>query len=401
MLQLLNDHLCQILPSVSSNTLTALETEAGSLSDPNEWVMEGYSPRRDRTTPVHLPPPLKLGQELVIGEEIPVSSPVAVAGNLLLAEGSLALYALTREGQKRWSSPLPGAFLSPAVAGDTVFVRAESGEEGYIGALQTASGEKIWQFEFPQIGSSYSNLGGHVTSPVVVNGLVLVGAGQAFYALDAGTGQVVWVFYMEEPVSSSAAVSDETVFFTDFEQLYAVDRTTGAEQWRFEPGGESIARLFAPVVNGEQVITSSGDTVYALNTSTGQLLWQWQTSLGNLIPAGAKGQQVYVKSVEQLYALDGATGTELWSFQGVNFVSLPAITAEHLYIVTRAGGKGQLRALNRSNGQELWQVEDKRLSNTAPVIANGQLYVRTVDGRLLIYEAEEVEGLSWQTLELH
>jgi outer membrane protein assembly factor BamB len=225
-----------------------------------------------------------------------------------------------------------------------------------------------------------------------------VGASQSFYALKAETGQVVWSFPTLDPVSSSAAVAGEIVFFTDFGQLYAVDLKAGTERWQFAPQDESLARLFAPVVNGEQLITSSGSTVYALSAQTGQLLWQREIPSGNLIPAGASGEQVYVKTTDQLYTLDRASGAVLWSFEATNFVSLPAITEEHLYVVTRAGGQAQLRALDRSNGQEIWQIVDERLSNTAPVIANGQVYVRTVDGRVLIYEAEKVERLSWRRI---
>ena len=323
-----------------------------------------------------------------IGAETLVGSPVIVAGDLLLAEGNHYLYALTPEGQERWSVELPGSFLSPAVAGDAVFIRAEAGEEGYLMAFRLDTGEKIWQFKFPQVGSSYGNMGGHVTSPVVVDGLVLVGAGQFFYAVKVETGQVTWSFPTYDPVSSSAAVAGETVFFTDFGQLYAVDLKTGTERWQFAPGDGSMARLFAPAVNGEQLITSSGATVYALDVQSGQRLWQREIPSGNLIPAGASGEQVYVKATQQLYALDRATGAELWSFEVANFVSLPAITEEYLYVVTRAGGQAQLRALDRSNGQEIWQVEEKQLSNTAPIIANGQIYVQTVDGRVLVYETE-------------
>ena len=87
----------------------------------------------------------------------------------------------------------------------------------------------------------------------------------------------------------------------------------------------------------------------------------------------------------EVAALDRATGEVDWSYQVMDFISLPALTGEQLYVVTRVGGKSQLRALNLADGQEIWQVENMRLSNAAPVVAGGQVYVRTVDGSVLSY----------------
>lgn len=373
--------------SAANKALAASEAPHTSVSRSGEWVMEGYSPQRDRATGELVLPPLKMAQAFAIGGETQVGSPVAVAGEVLLVEGNHRLHAwgLDRRGE-RWSVELPGSFVSPAAAGQRIFVRAESGEEGYIIALQAGSGEKLWQYKFPLVGSNYGNIGGHVTSPVVVEGLVLVGASQFFRALDAESGQEVWAFNAGEPITSSAAVAGERVFFTDFKRLHALDLKTGTEQWQFTPETEGVSLLFAPVVSADLVITTSVDTVYALDRRSGQLLWERKLAEEALIPAGASGEQVYVKAIKRLYALDRTTGAELWSFQATNFVSLPAITQEHVYVVTRAGGGAQLRALSRGDGEASWQIEDGRLSNAAPVVAGGRVYVRTVDGQVLAYE---------------
>jgi outer membrane protein assembly factor BamB len=373
--------------SGANEALVASEAPNSSVSRSGEWVMEGYSPRRDRATREAVLPPLEMAGAFAIGGETPVGSPVAVVGDLLLVEGNHRLHALDLDRQgERWSVDLPGSFVSPAAAGQRIFVRAESGEEGYIIALQADSGQKLWQYQFPLVGSNYGNIGGHVTSPVVVEGLVLVGASQFFRALDAESGQEVWAFNAGEPITSSAAVVDEDVFFTDFKQLHALDLKSGAERWQFAPETEAVTLLFAPVVSGELVITTSVDTVYALDRHSGQLVWERKLAEETLIPAGASGEQVFVKAVKQLYALDRASGVELWSFQAPNFVSLPAITPAHVYVITRERGGAQLRALNREDGEVIWQVEEERLSNAAPVVAGGRVYVCTVDGQVLAYE---------------
>ncbi len=346
--------------------------------------MEGYSLQRDRAIQEELQPPLKIQKVLSIGGDTQRTSPVGVARGLLFVEGTRKLHALSlNNGKERWFFDLPGSFFSPAIAGSRVFVRAESGDVGYVLSLDAASGLKLWQFKFPRVGSAYDNLGGHVTSPVVAQGLVLVGASRSLYALDAETGRRVWTFEAQAPVASSAAVGGDTVYFADFTRLYAVDLKTGEKRWDFEHG--TVTLFFAPVIAGDEVIITSYDTAYALNRHTGELLWTRTIESEGIIPSAASGDHVYVKSVNRLYALDQATGEIVWSYGVGDFVSLPAVAGEQIYVVTRAGGSGQLRALRKSDGQEIWSAEEERLAPTAPVIAGGRVYVRTVDGDVLVF----------------
>jgi outer membrane protein assembly factor BamB len=366
------------------NTEAGNQLLANSVSLSGEWVIEGYSPQRTRATVDTSYPPLTMNQEYMVGGETRYGSPVGIARNLVYMEGERKLHALTMDqGIETWAYELPGSFVSPTIAGGTVFVRAESGDEGYVVALTAESGLKEWQFKFPAVGSSEGNLGGHVTSPVVADGLVLVGAGRSLLALDASTGRQVWAFNTNEPISSSATVADKIVYFVDFETLYAVDLQTGAEQWQFPQ--EALSVIFAPVVTGDTIVTADGDTVHLLDRHTGQMIWRKQIENTRLVPAGAAGDQIYVKSTNTLYALDPVTGDEVWSFHTTDFISLPAITSEVIYIVTRAGGTGQLRAVSLTSGEEVWQTENARFSNAAPIVARGQVFVRTVDGSLLVF----------------
>ena len=383
--------LVLVLSSCAGGSPAAVSSQPAEpvdlVSDPvhqGEWAMEGYNPQRTRATSDQTSPPLHLDYEFKVGGETQFGSPVGIAGGLLFVEGWRKLHALPVEGgEETWFFDLPGSFLSPAIAGNQVFVRAESGEQGYIFALTADSGLKSWQFKFPRVGSTGGNFGGHATSPVVVDGLVLVGASRTFHALDAESGEQVWTFNTEEPVTSSASIAEETVYFVDFTNLYAIDLKTGTERWRFIQNGLGV--LFAPIVIGEHLVTAGQDTVHLLDRANGEEVWQKTITDERLIPAGATEDQIFVKSTNRLYALDRLTGEELWSFEVLDFVSLPAITADLIYVITRTGGTSQLRAIDLIDGQEIWREDNARLANAAPVVAQGRVYVRTVDGRVLAY----------------
>ena len=52
-----------------------------------------------------------------------------------------------------------------------------------------------------------------------------------------------------------------------------------------------------------------------------------------LIPGAVSGSRVFVKSVSSLYALDLASGKELWRVDDRNFISLPAVTSNQVFVV--------------------------------------------------------------------
>lgn len=369
-------------------TLTACARTGASSSSPvdlaAEWPMEGYGPARNRGVDEALSIPLSTLDEYPLADSVAHASPVAIAQGLIFADSDRKLHALAvGSGDEQWQINLAGSFLSPAVAAGTVFVRVESGADGSVVALKADSGAKLWQYKFARVGSAYDNVGGHVTSPVVVDGVVLVGAAEQVYALDAADGAVIWNYETEYPVVSSVSVADATVFVSDFTRLYALDLQSGRERWRFDHGKLSL--YFAPIVIGDQVAIASYDTIYLLDRTNGAPVWSKQFDEMQVIPAGAAQQQLYVKSTNQLWALNRSDGVVLWNYATQNFVSLPAITSDQLYIITRSDGGSQLRALRPSDGQEVWRQDHAGLINAAPVVAGGRVYVRTDSGGILVF----------------
>lgn len=351
------------------------------------WPMEGGGPQRNRATEMQITPPLVAQDRFVLGGDTELGSPVSVTGEMLFADGDHRLHAFgLADGQERWRIDLPGSFLSPAVVDDTVFVRAEAGEKGFLVALDQATGEPRWQYQFPRVGSSYDNVGGHVTSPVVVDGLVVVGAAQLLVALNAQSGAVVWQFESAEPIASSASVAGDAVYVADFTHLYAVDLQSGRPRWQF--AHDTMTLFFAPIVVNEMVMAVDHDTIYALARSDGHPLWQRTFADREVMPAAATNEQIYVKSVNQLWALNAQNGEVLWNYAATNFVSLPALTDAHLYVITRSDGGSQLRALQQADGKEAWRSANLPLSNSAPIAANGAIYVRTVNGGVIGYRSE-------------
>lgn len=362
-----------------------LDTPALAGDNPGDsWSVEGYNTGRTRSTSAIITPPLALQAEYQIGGDTQFGSPVVVADDTLFSEGEGKLHAVTlTDGAEQWQINLAGAFLSPTVVQEQLFVRAESGDDGFLYALSSDRGGKLWEFKFPTVGSPYDNVGGHVTSPVVVDGLVIAGAARTLLALSEEDGKPIWSFEAERPLVTSAAVVEDAVYVADFIHVYALDLHSGAERWRFEHN--AVTLYFAPVATDDQVLVTSYDTVFALEPGTGNVHWSRRYEDIELIPAAASAELFFVKSANALFALQATSGEEVWRYQALNYVSLPALTEQQLFVITRTDGGSQLRALALTDGSVSWQSENGSFANAAPVIAGNRIYVRTVDGRVQAY----------------
>lgn len=347
-----------------------------------DWAMEGLNPARTRAVETPLAPPLNQQRVIVTASFEEGVSPPVIARGLMLLETRDALSAIDmRTGRQRWAYRQKGAYISPAIAGDTVYFRAERANQGQLVALELSSGRQRWTFTPKRLSAAANNyFGGHLTSPVVVDGTVYVGAGKELYALDAISGKLRWEFSAQDFITSSAAVADGRVFVSDFSYFYAIDQATGTLIWSY-PAHSAV--YFSSVATGDLVLISSGQNMIALDISDGARRWEKSVPGKSLIPAGAQGDIVFVKTTNELFALNRSDGRELWSFRDVNYVSLPALTQEYVFIVNGMGAGASVAALDMATGAAVWSQAVPRLATTAPIIAGRAIYVRTTDGRVI------------------
>lgn len=147
------------------------------------WPVEGGNPSRNREVSSSIVPPLVLKGTYPVEGDTQFTSPPVVANGLLIADSARRLSALgLGEGKEEWFIHLAGSYLSPVIAENLVIARVEAGDEGFLVALDAKRATIAWQHQFPKVGSSYDNIGGHVTAPVVVDETVFVGAAKTMTA---------------------------------------------------------------------------------------------------------------------------------------------------------------------------------------------------------------------------
>lgn len=228
--------------------------------------------------------------------------------------------------------------------------------------------------------------------PAVSDGAVYFGdlANQFHKVGDGNLNQITWTFYGAKGwYQAKAALDNDLVIVpcTD-RNIYALNSSNGELVWDFKGDFAFIAE---PLIIGDKVIVSSQDHhILVLNRNTGEELYRVETK-GAVVSAPLYDDttgSVYIGSFgKDLTSFDLETGEINWVFGENRELSTiwgtPILLGEELIFVDRAG---TIVALNPENGEELWTVEagGSVVAGLAKVDDLGFLVARE-DGNLQFY----------------
>ncbi len=156
-------------------------------------------------------------------------------------------------------------------------------------------------------------------------------------------------------------------------------------KWSYNIGASNSS----PAVEDGVVYAGSwSGLLYAFNTSTGALLWSYQTASNgqNDTSPAVNNKKVFFGSIDGLvYALDARTGAKLWSYQtGGAILSSPSVIDGVVYI---GSNDGNLYVLNADTGALLWKYSTGGEVSGSPAVANGTVYFESEDGNVYALNA--------------
>lgn len=272
----------------------------------------------------------------------------------------------------------------------------------------------------PQVVWRY-NAGGTIASaPVVADGAVYFGTlGEvkpaAFYAVDVVSGEELWHTSTSDSVFYWApAVADNKLFFaTEDGYFLALDAQTGHEQWRFGPEQREenlpddaechwcALKFLEPTVDNGRIYVASHDKyLYALDASSGAEQWRFHLGALAFYPSVVADGFVYVGDLEgDIHILDAASGTAQAHYQVGQEVWSVAVEGDRLYTAV----DDQLVAMNRHTGAEQWRVQHSwsdRDKLTSLLHLEGELiYLMTMDKLTAVHKSDG--SLAWQYNSFH
>lgn len=380
-------------------TLTAVGSSSGrvaaaGITVANAWDQVGYGPNHAGFEP-NDPTLFDLvhpGDNIFVqpswnyqtGSSV-ATSPAVADGVAYIADDTGQLFALDiSNGVDLWTWSTAGkAAIGGSAAvdpvGRLVFVGAD---DGTLDAVSTATGKLAWS----------GDVGGHVSAPVVSNGMVYVTSTTgALEAVKESTGAVQWTTTLGSPSDAAPALDPASKLLVVGEQDGTVQEfgaATGTPGWSFAAAGTVSA---APAIDGGVVYAGSGsDQLYALKESTGAKLWSFTTAgavgdtpalTNQLVPGGAL-ELVVGDSAGDLYFLQASNAAVNYELHlGAAVTGVAAVKG----VAVAELSDGVVTTARTYTDLDTWKFHTSAGLSTAPVVDDGAIYVGAGDGNLYAF----------------
>jgi outer membrane protein assembly factor BamB len=273
--------------------------------------------------------------------------------------------------------------MTPILAGDLVI---QGNGVDSISAFNRESGNLKWQLPIAN---------GAEASAALIKDRLFFGASDGnFYSIEASTGQIIWSFSTKSENLSEPLLHDGVVYFlAGTNVFYALDAASGKQLWlhsRQDTSQFSIRGGSKPALrNGVLFVGFSDGSVVALNSKTGNVIWENQLNRNkrfrdiDATPV-VDGDQVYVPGYDdKLYCISAEKGEVLWKIDGGGYSGV-TILGEYIFYPT---SNGQILALKKTNGEKLWTYKLSEGIATHVRVFKGILTFGESQGRLVFLDA--------------
>jgi outer membrane protein assembly factor BamB len=203
---------------------------------------------------------------------------------------------------------------------------------------------------------------------------------------NVGSIDLDWSYTTAGAITSSPAVSGGSVYFGSADDnLYALNATTGALLWKYTTGN-SIVGSSPAVVSNTVYVGSTDDYLYAINATTGALVWKFKTGAAINSSPAVVGGVVYIGSTDDnVYAVNATTGAQVWKFATGNQVtSSPAVSNGLVFI---GSYDDNLYAINATTGAEVWLYTTGNKISSSPAVSEEVVYFGSQDENLYAVNA--------------
>ncbi len=186
-----------------------------------------------------------------------------------------------------------------------------TGTDGYIRALDIESGQERWRFATGAKIYSTPSAGSKSVIVAATDGKV--------YALNLRSGKKIWTFDSKQPMVASPVIHGDRVYITGSSgRCYAVSLSKGSVIWSNDQI-DGFVETIPLVYKGMLIFGTWNNHLYAIDTETGKIKWDWNNGYINrmLSPAAcvpvAVNDRVFVVAPDRKMAcINALTGETIW-----------------------------------------------------------------------------------------
>lgn len=353
------------------------------------------------------------------------------------------------EPKTLWEAEVGLGFASFVVAGERVLTSGHADGKDTVWCLDTATGKVLWKHEYPaDLGDKFYEGGTSNTPTLDGDKAYHLSRWGDLFCFDSATGKVLWSKNVQKETEANLPdwgfagaplVQGDLLILNVGKAGLAVEKASGKIVWKSEPDSAGYSTPYPITRDGKKlVVIGSSDAYTAVQVADGTPVWsyRWATrygvnatdpilSGGNLfISTGynkgctlikltsSQPEKIWESKVlknqfnssvligDHLYGIDGdqnsrcslkcvkfADGKVAWEEKSIGFGSLMA--ADGRLIILTEKGELVIAGINPEKFDEQTRVQV--LSGrcwSAPVLANGRLFVRNAPGKVLCLEAK-------------
>ena len=332
----------------------------------------------------------RVKEKWIYSSDANIISTPAVANDLVIVgnqNGKMIALSM-KNGKERWTYQTGGSiFSSPAVSNGYVVFGSGDGE---IYCLRLKNGRLGWH---KKTGAAV------LGSPIIQSDAIFIGGSDhTFMAIDLHSATVIWKFNgLEGPVVSTPLLYDKDVIFGAWDKnLYAVNRTNGKLNWKWNNGSSVINYSPAaciPVANDGVVYVVAPDRyISAIDANNGKTIWRNnEATVRESIGISNDGKFVYGKTMQDTivaYATSREPQHPGWKLNcGFGYEHVPSMLIEKDGQVFFGTRNGVVYCIDPITKKIIWVHKiDNSMVNTVRVIDKQHIIASTMDGKVTMLE---------------